>query len=309
MQITASALTAEALKLTMPASVFSRSTESHNQDKVSMGSIAARDCQRVLELTETVAVVELLALCQAVDLRGRGELQAAQPRAARGGARAGRRATTPTAAGRRHRAPCSRCSVAASCRSGAATSRNDGARAVRALRRNRWRCCSRCRRRAKRVQRGAARPRREGARRHRRAAGALSKAPGLYARFREEKHITMLQAPLVSEGTIHFAPPSRFARHTEQPIASTLIIDGNQLQFGSADGQESMNLGTNPVARLFADGFVMLLAGNRAGLEQIFKMQLTPKRARRRRVEAGADAARGADGQGDQGAGAARARA
>ena len=70
MQISTSALTAEALKLTMPASVFSRSTESHNQDKVSMGSIAARDCQRVLELTETVAVIELLAVCQAVDLRG-----------------------------------------------------------------------------------------------------------------------------------------------------------------------------------------------------------------------------------------------
>jgi histidine ammonia-lyase len=70
MQITASALAAEALKLTMPASVFSRSTESHNQDKVSMGSIAARDCQRVLELVETVAIIELLALCQAADLRG-----------------------------------------------------------------------------------------------------------------------------------------------------------------------------------------------------------------------------------------------
>ena len=38
-----------------------------------------------------------------------------------------------------------------------------------------------------------------------------------------------------------------------------------------------MNLGTNPVARLFADSFVMLLSGNRAGLEKIFKMQLTPK--------------------------------
>jgi histidine ammonia-lyase len=70
MQITASALTAEALKLTMPASVFSRSTESHNQDKVSMGTIAARDLRRILELTETVLSVHLLALCQAVDLRG-----------------------------------------------------------------------------------------------------------------------------------------------------------------------------------------------------------------------------------------------
>jgi len=71
MQITASALTAEALKLTMPASVFSRSTESHNQDKVSMGSIASRDALRVLELTETVLAVVQLALCQAVDLRNR----------------------------------------------------------------------------------------------------------------------------------------------------------------------------------------------------------------------------------------------
>jgi histidine ammonia-lyase len=70
MQISASALTAEALKLTMPASAFSRSTESHNQDKVSMGTIAARDCRRILELTETVAAIGLLAVCQALDLRG-----------------------------------------------------------------------------------------------------------------------------------------------------------------------------------------------------------------------------------------------
>jgi histidine ammonia-lyase len=70
MQITSAALAAEAQKLTLPASAFSRSTESHNQDKVSMGTIAARDALRALELAETVAVIELLALCQAVDLRG-----------------------------------------------------------------------------------------------------------------------------------------------------------------------------------------------------------------------------------------------
>ncbi len=70
MQISTSALTAEALKLTMPASSFSRSTESHNQDKVSMGTIAARDLLRITELTETVAAIALLAALQAVDLRG-----------------------------------------------------------------------------------------------------------------------------------------------------------------------------------------------------------------------------------------------
>lgn len=74
-QIGVSAWTAEALKNTMPASVFSRSTECHNQDKVSMGTIAARDCLRVLELTEQVAAAELLAVSQALDLRiQQGEL-------------------------------------------------------------------------------------------------------------------------------------------------------------------------------------------------------------------------------------------
>ncbi len=68
-QIGASAWTAEALKLTMPASVFSRSTECHNQDKVSMGTIAARDCLRVLELTEQVAAALTLACVQGVRLR------------------------------------------------------------------------------------------------------------------------------------------------------------------------------------------------------------------------------------------------
>lgn len=68
-QIGVSAWTAEALKNTMPASVFSRSTESHNQDKVSMGTIAARDCLRILQLTEQVASAVLLASVQGLKLR------------------------------------------------------------------------------------------------------------------------------------------------------------------------------------------------------------------------------------------------
>jgi histidine ammonia-lyase len=70
LQIAVSAWTAEALKLTMPASVFSRSTECHNQDKVSMGTIAARDCLRILELSEQVAAAVLFAVVQGVELRG-----------------------------------------------------------------------------------------------------------------------------------------------------------------------------------------------------------------------------------------------
>jgi histidine ammonia-lyase len=79
LQISASAWTAEALKLTMPASVFSRSTECHNQDKVSMGTIAARDCLRVLELTEQVVAALLVTVRQGVWLRCRVNPETAPP--------------------------------------------------------------------------------------------------------------------------------------------------------------------------------------------------------------------------------------
>ena len=75
-QIGASAWAAEALKNCMPMSVFSRSTECHNQDKVSMGTIAARECIRVNKLTSQVMAASLLAAFQALDLRlKKGELK------------------------------------------------------------------------------------------------------------------------------------------------------------------------------------------------------------------------------------------
>ena len=70
MQIACSALAAEALKMSLPATVFSRSTESHNQDKVSMGTIAARDARSIVELMQNICAIHLLAACQAIDLRG-----------------------------------------------------------------------------------------------------------------------------------------------------------------------------------------------------------------------------------------------
>lgn len=69
-QIGVSAWTAEALKNTLAASIFSRSTECHNQDKVSMGTIAARDASRVITLTQQVIAALCCASVQAIHLKG-----------------------------------------------------------------------------------------------------------------------------------------------------------------------------------------------------------------------------------------------
>jgi histidine ammonia-lyase/phenylalanine ammonia-lyase len=70
MQLCCSAMTAEALKLSNPSTIHSRSTEAHNQDKVSMATIAARDARSIVELAQNVAAIHLLAVTQALDLRG-----------------------------------------------------------------------------------------------------------------------------------------------------------------------------------------------------------------------------------------------
>jgi histidine ammonia-lyase/phenylalanine ammonia-lyase len=74
MQLAISAVTAEALNACTPMTVFSRSTACHSQDKVSMGAAAARQAREVVGLTQTVAAIHLLILCQAADLRGANRL-------------------------------------------------------------------------------------------------------------------------------------------------------------------------------------------------------------------------------------------
>lgn len=73
-QLAISALTAEALNACNPMSIFSRSTACHNQDKVSMGTTAARQAREVVELHKRVTAIHLLILCQAADLRGADKL-------------------------------------------------------------------------------------------------------------------------------------------------------------------------------------------------------------------------------------------
>jgi len=70
-EILASSIVAEALKHSAPASVFSRSTEGHNQDKVPMGPIAAKDLRTIQNLAEHMLAISMLACAQATDATNR----------------------------------------------------------------------------------------------------------------------------------------------------------------------------------------------------------------------------------------------
>ncbi len=104
----------------------------------------------------------------------------------------------------------------------------------------------------------------------------FASTPGLHARFREEKRLQVLAIPLVSEGVLDFAPPARLARRTTLPDASTLVVDGRELRFGDARGQQRIDLDAQPVVRQFVDSFVAIVAGDRATLDRTYASDYRP---------------------------------
>jgi phenylalanine ammonia-lyase len=66
---TVGALTSEIIQRSIPSGIFSRSSESHNQDKVSLGMSASMSCLDMLEGVYKIVAMQLVCLAQAMDIR------------------------------------------------------------------------------------------------------------------------------------------------------------------------------------------------------------------------------------------------
>jgi hypothetical protein len=108
----------------------------------------------------------------------------------------------------------------------------------------------------------------------------MAKTRGVVADFREQKQIALLDQPLVSTGTIYFAPPGRFTRMTRTPAATRLVLDGPRMHFEDATGASAIDLAANPVARQFAENMVALWSGDRARLEKLYRLDFSAEAAR-----------------------------
>ena len=76
MQITLSSLVAEIMHIANPVSTLSRPTEALNQDKVSLGTISSRYSRNVIQMTFNCLAIQILALCQAIEIRGEEKFSA-----------------------------------------------------------------------------------------------------------------------------------------------------------------------------------------------------------------------------------------
>ena len=96
--------------------------------------------------------------------------------------------------------------------------------------------------------------------------------PGLSARFEEEKRLSLLRAPLASEGTLYYARPDLIARHTTAPAASSWVLRGDTLHVSGPDGARSLDLAAVPALQPLLDALRSLLRGDLPALERVFEI-------------------------------------
>jgi hypothetical protein len=107
----------------------------------------------------------------------------------------------------------------------------------------------------------------------------FAKMPGLYADFRQESHFGLLAEPLVDTGTIHFAD-GRLARRTVAPTPSVVVMDSRGIEFGDGTKSERIDLDGKPAVRQFVDAFTKIFAGDRPGLEALYRIEFMPGEGR-----------------------------
>jgi outer membrane lipoprotein-sorting protein len=99
----------------------------------------------------------------------------------------------------------------------------------------------------------------------------MAGAPGVVARFREQKQLALLSEPLESRGTLYFVPPNRLSRETTSPSETRLVIDGDRFFFRDAAGSQAMDLSASPIAREYVSNFIVLFNGDLDALRRRYE--------------------------------------
>jgi hypothetical protein len=107
----------------------------------------------------------------------------------------------------------------------------------------------------------------------------MAAIPGLEARFREEKKLALLRAPLVSEGRLFYKRGGYLARVTEKPSPSTVRIGPDTLEVDSGEGFKRIDLRGRADIKLFVESFARVLAGDYDALATLYTIGFKPAAA------------------------------
>ena len=102
----------------------------------------------------------------------------------------------------------------------------------------------------------------------------LAQAPERRAAFREVKRLAALDAPLHSNGTLHYRQPGYLEKLTLFPNRERLVVDGDRLVITPGDEPPRVvDLGGQPALRALIDAVRAPMAGDLATLQRAFEVE------------------------------------
>jgi len=117
----------------------------------------------------------------------------------------------------------------------------------------------------------------------------LARHPAGEARFTETKKLSMLDAPVVSSGTLLYSPPDRLEKNTLQPKPESLVLERDRLTVVRDGKKHELRLRQYPEVMGIVEAIRGTLMGNQTLLRQYYALQLSGSEANWRLVLTPAD--------------------
>jgi hypothetical protein len=108
-----------------------------------------------------------------------------------------------------------------------------------------------------------------------RVMGALAQRKHGHVSFTEKKFIAMLDRPVESSGELLYDAPDRLEKRTDKPKPEDLVLEGGVVSAQRGKHHYVLDLKQYPQVVPFIESIRATLAGDRASLERVFKVDFT----------------------------------
>jgi outer membrane lipoprotein-sorting protein len=93
--------------------------------------------------------------------------------------------------------------------------------------------------------------------------------------FVEQQFLSMLKRPVESYGELIYDAPNRLEKRTIEPRPETLVVDGEVATVQRGRRSHTLDLKSYPQILPFIESIRATLAGDRAALEKLFRLEFT----------------------------------